>query len=168
MDTFYEQLIKIKLNGKAKGLIAAIIGADLLLTAGLVFFAFVLLGSLPLTLLIVGFAIFGAYKLLSLLSVEIEYAFTNGDLDFDKITAKSTRKRMASIKCATVEKFAEYKGQEAPGSVKEKLVLCNPDSEGQVYLIGQDRNLGTVMIVFAPDERIREAVEKAVPRIAKS
>ena len=167
MDTFYEQIIKIKLDGKAKGMIAAIVGADLLLTAGLVFFALVMLGSLPLTLLIVGFAIFGAYKLLSLLSVEFEYAFTNGDLDFDKITAKSTRKRMASVKCATVEKFAEYRGQEAPGSAT-KMVFCNPDSEGQVYIIGQDKNLGTVMIVFAPDERIREAVEKAVPRIAKS
>lgn len=166
MDTFYEQIIKIKLNSKAKGMIAAIIIADLLLAAGLLYLSMIFAPSFGV--LIVAGLIFGGYKLISLLSVEFEYIFTNGDLDVDKITAKSSRKRMVSIKCKEVEKYGEYKGQPAPGSVKNTLIYCNPDSEGQVYLIGKDRNLGMVMLVIAPDERVRGAIEAAIPRLAKS
>lgn len=166
MDTFYEQIIKIKLNSKAKGMIAAIIIADLLLAAGLLYLSMIFAPSFGV--LIVAGLIFGGYKLISLLSVEFEYIFTNGDLDVDKITAKSSRKRVVSIKCNEVEKYGEYKGQPAPGSVKNTLIYCNPDSEGQVYLIGKDRNLGMVMLVIAPDERVRGAIEAAIPRLAKS
>ena len=45
--------------------------------------------------------------------------------------------------------------------------FCNPDSEGQMYMIAESRGEGTVMIIFAPDERIREAIEKYIPRTAR-
>lgn len=165
MDTFYEQLIKIKMDGKVKGMIAAIIIVDALLVAGLLYLS--LFTAPAIAFLVIVAAIWGAYKLISMLSVEFEYIFTNGDLDVDKITARSTRKRMVSIKCSQVEKMGEYKGQPAPGSVKNTLIYCNPDSEGQIYLIAKDKNLGMVMLVIAPDERILEAIDKAVPRLAK-
>ncbi len=165
MDTFYEQIVKIKLNGKAKGLIAAILAVDVLLLTVILYIAMMITPAFAF-LIVVG-VIYGSYKLISMLSVEFEYIFTNGDLDVDKITAKASRKRMVSIKCSEVEKFGEYKGQPAPASVKNTLIYCNPDSEGQVYLIAKDRNLGMVMLVIAPDERIREAVESAIPRLAK-
>lgn len=165
MDTFYEQIVKMRLNGKAKGMIAAIIVIDILVLAGLLYFS--LLVAPTFAFLIIVAVIYGSYKLISMLSVEFEYIFTNGDLDIDKITAKSSRKRMVSIKCGEVIKFGEYKGQPAPGSVKNTLVFCNPDSEGQLYLIAKDRNLGMVMLVIAPEERVREAIEESIPRIAK-
>ena len=164
MDTFYEQIIKIKLTGKAKMYIAAILVVDAILLAGLLFLTMLFAPSF--SILVVAGVAFGTYKLISLLSVEFEYIFTNGDLDVDKITAKSSRKRMVSIKCSQVEKYGEYKGQQAPGSA-QTLMYCNPDSEGKVYLIARDRNLGTVMLVIAPDERVREAIEAAIPRLAK-
>lgn len=165
MDTFFEQIIKIKLNSKAKALIAAIIAVDLILLAVVLYFALLMTPAFAF-LIIVG-VIYGSYKLISMLSVEFEYIFTNGDLDVDKIVAKSSRKRMVSIKCSEVEKYGEYKGQPAPGSVKNTLIYCNPDSEGQVYLIARDRNLGMVMLVIAPEQRVREAIEAAIPRLAK-
>lgn len=165
MDTFFEQLIKIKLNGKAKALIALIIAVDVIIVLALLFFAFVFAPTI--ILLVVAGAIYGGYKLISLLTIEYEYIYTNGDLDVDKIVAQNSRKRMVSIKCSEIEKYGEYKGQPAPGSVKNTLVFCNPDSEGQVYIIAKDRNLGQVMIVLAPEERIRTEIEKVIPRIAK-
>ena len=165
MDTFFEQLIRIKLNGKAKLIITLIILVDVLIVAALILFG--LIFAPAIVLLIVIAAIYGAYKLISLLVIEYEYIYTNGELDVDKIVAQNTRKRMVSIKCSEVEKFGEYKGQTAPGSVKNTFVFCNPDSEGQVYLIAKDRNLGNVMMVLAPNDRLREEIEKAIPRIAK-
>ena len=165
MDTFFEQLIKIKLNGKAKALIALIIAVDVIIVLALLFFAFVFAPTI--ILLVAAGAIYGGYKLISLLTIEYEYIYTNGDLDVDKIVAQSSRKRMVSIKCSEIEKYGEYKGQPAPGSVKNTLVFCNPDSEGQVYITAKDRNFGQVMIVLAPEERIRTEIEKVIPRIAK-
>ena len=37
----------------------------------------------------------------------------------------------------------------------------------ELYLIAKDRNLGNVMIVLAPNDRIRTELEKAIPRLAK-
>ena len=165
MDTFLEQIIKIKLTGKVKALITAIIVFDALLVCVLLYLSLFLAPTIML--LVVAGAIYGGYKLISLLSIEYEYIYTNGDLDVDKIVAKSNRKRMVSIKCSEVEKYGEYKGQPAPGSVKATHIFCNPDSEGQVYLIAKDRNLGNVMIVLAPNDRIRTELEKAIPRLAK-
>ena len=166
MDTFFEQLIRIRLNGKAKLIISLIIIVDALIILGVSYFALAL-GMLEIIVLILAAAIYGGYKLISLLVIEYEYIYTNGDLDVDKIIAKSNRKRMVSIKCSEVEKYGEYKGQPAPGSVKNTFIFCNPESEGQVYLIAKDRNLGMVMIVLAPEERIRAELEKAIPRLAK-
>lgn len=165
MDTFFEQIIKIKLTGKVKALITTIIVFDALLVCVLLYLSLFLAPTIML--LVVAGAIYGGYKLITLLTIEYEYIYTNGDLDVDKIVAKSNRKRMVSIKCSEVEKYGEYKGQPAPGSVKSTHIFCNPDSEGQVYLIAKDRNLGNVMIVMAPNERIRAELEKAIPRLAK-
>ena len=166
MDTFFEQLIKIKLTGKVKAIIVGALLLDIVIVAAVTFFALLFL-SPAFTCLFVAAVVFGSYKNISSLSVEFEYIFTNGDLDIDKITAKSSRKRMVSIKCSKVEKYGEYKGQTAPGSVKQTYNFCNPDSEGQMYMIAESRGEGTVMIIFAPDERIREAIEKHIPRTAR-
>ena len=166
MDTFFEQITKIKLTGKTAFIIGLIITVDVLIILALMFFA-LMFGLIELTPLILIGAIYGGYKLVSLLSIEYEYIYTNGDLDVDKIVAKSNRKRVVSIKCSEVEKYGEYKGQPAPGSVKATHVFCNPDSEGQVYLIAKDRSQGMVMVVLAPNDRIRAELEKAIPRLAK-
>lgn len=165
MDTYLEQLVKIKLDGKAKWLILAILAVDLLLTAGLILLA--LLIHPILVLVILGVVGFGTFKLLSMLSVEFEYIITNGDLDIDKITAKSTRKRMQSIKLAKVEKYGKYTGQPAPGSVSNTYFFCNRDSENAVYFIAPEKGKGNMMVVLDLDERMQEAAEKFIPRTAK-
>ena len=165
MDTYLEQIVKIKLDGKAKGMIFGIIAVDALLVLGLAFLSLFI--SPFLLLLVLGAACFGSYKLFSMLSVEFEYIITNGDLDIDRITAKSSRKRMMTIKCTKVEKYGEYRGQTAPGSVKNTYFFCNKESENLVYMIAPVKDEGMVMIVTELDERMREAVEKFIPRTAK-
>lgn len=165
MDTFLEQIVKVKLDGKAKGMVVGILVVDALLILGLAFLS--LFVSPMLLVLVLGTAAFGSYKLISLLSVEFEYIITNGDLDIDRITAKSSRKRMMTIKCAKVEKYGEYKGQTPPGSVKNTYFFCNKDSQNLVYMIAPVKDKGMVMVVTELDERMREAVEKFIPRTAK-
>ena len=165
MDTFFEQIIKIKLSGKVRAIIFGILFVDALIIAGVLLFT--LAYSLPLSVLVVGVVIWGSYKLLGMTSIEYEYIFTNGDLDFDKIISKSSRKRVVSVKCAKVQKYGDYiDGMAAPGSVKNTYHFCNPDDKAK-YMIVPHKNEGNIMIVFAPDERMADAIEKILPRIAK-
>ena len=161
MDVFFEQIVKMKLTAKELILYISVWGVAGLLAL----FALMNLGNLAL--IVAAGLIFGAWKLSAMFFVEYEYIFTNGDLDFDKITAKSTRKRIASINCARIEKYGKYNWQVKPsGSFKKTYILCNKNDPDAVYLIAPNRNEGTVLIVFSPDTRLKEVIEKAVPRIA--
>ena len=82
MDTFFEQIIAVKKNGKA---LAAIIG--IWLAAFLVCFVLIMfMGVLgTFSLLLAAGALFGAYKLSVRFNVEYEYIVTNGTMDIDKI-----------------------------------------------------------------------------------
>ena len=161
MDTFFEQIVKIKPTVKVW-----LMYFGLWALAGLLaLFAFAYLGSLSFVVAIA--LIYGAWKLSSRFFIEYEYIFTNGDLDFDKIIAKAARKRMAAISCGKVQKYGKYNWQSKPSASVQKIyTFCNSGDENAVYMIAPNRNEGTVLIIFAPDERLKGAIEKAIPRIA--
>lgn len=165
MDTFFEQIVKMKLTGKAIAIIAAIFLVD----AVILFFMFAYAPPTVMSLMfvIVVGLFYGSYKIIQQISIEYEYIFTNGDLDVDKIIGKSSRKRMVSVKCSQAEKYGDYKnGMVAPGSVKKTYFFCNADDENQKYMIINHKDEGMVMLVFAPDERLQGAIEKYIPRLA--
>ncbi len=162
-DTFFEQIVKVKKTPKET---AAVVGIVILALAIIV--AALMFVYPPFSLLLAAGACYGAFKLISLTSIEYEYIFTNGDLDIDKITAKSSRKRVVSIKCSTIERWGKYTSAVRPStSVKKTYFLCDLDDPAAVYFVAPTKTEGLVMVVFAPDERIKGVVEKAVPRTAK-
>lgn len=161
MDVFFEQIVKMKMTAKELLLYVAVWGI-----AGIVvFFALAFLGQFSF-IVAIGL-IYAAWKISSRFFVEYEYIFTNGDLDFDKIIAKSARKRVASINCSRVEKYGKYNWAAKPSaSVKKVYTFCNQKDPNALYMIAPNKNEGTVLIIFAPEQRIKEAIEKAIPRIA--
>lgn len=167
MDTFFEQIIKVK---RKPAEIAMIIGI-IIAAIAVIFLAwfFVMRIFPPFGLILILGACFGAYKLISMTSIEYEYIFTNGDLDIDKIIAKSSRKRVVSINCSKIERFGKYNPAARPSaSIKKVYTLCDADGPNAMYFIAPHKQEGLVMVVFAPDEKIKGVVEKAVPRIARS
>ena len=166
MDTYFEQIIKVRRKP-----------AEIAMTLGIIIAAIVviLLARLfvmplfpPFGLILILGACFGAYKLISMTSIEYEYIFTNGDLDIDKSIAKSSRKRVVSIKCSSIERWGKYTPAVRPStSVKKTYFLCDRDDPNAVYFVAPHKTEGLVMVIFAPDERIKGVVEKTVPRTAK-
>ena len=160
MDTFFEQIISIKKNWKTLSLFLLIWFAALLISA---FFILVpVLGSF--TLFIIFGVLFGAYKLSSLLNVEYEYIITNGTLDIDKIINKSSRKRMVSLELSTVSRIEKYN----PVAVskidsKQLTIACNLE-EDSYLLVAEKEGKGATYIVFTPDERLRGAMIKFMPK----
>ena len=165
MDTFFEQIIKVR---RTSSQTAGVVGILLLLVALLVVFGFLFMMGFSLAVLLSFGACWGAFKLIQRSSIEYEYIFTNGDLDIDKIIARSSRKRVASVKCSAVERYGKYNPAARPSDSVKKIYMCCDAADPEAkYLIAPTKKDGTVMIVFAPDERMRGVIEKAIPRIAQ-
>ena len=162
MDTFFEQIIAVKKNGKA---VAAIIG--IWLAAFIVCFLLIMfmpfLGTF--SLLLAAGALFGAYKLCTRFNLEYEYIVTNGTMDIDKIINKSSRKRILSFELATVSRIEKFNPAQLSGvNAKELFITCNQDDPGAYLMVSATEGKGTSYLVFAPDERVRSAIVKFVPK----
>lgn len=161
MDTFFEQIIGIRKGAKQY---AALIGIWLLV---LVISAAVLLflGKIGIIapLLVVG-AFYGGYYLSKRLSVEYEYIITNGSMDVDKIVAKSSRKRVASFELAGVESIEKFNANSARNYGDKKVVFACNENDNGAYVMTVKGDKGGTVVVFAPNDRIKGAVVKFVPK----
>ena len=162
MDTFFEQITAVKKSCKD---IAAITGIWLL--AFIICFLLVLfmgyLGSFSF-LLIAG-ALFGAFKLSCRFNVEYEYIVTNGTMDIDKIINKSSRKRVLSFELATVSRLEKFnQGLLSSVNSKEIVTACNLNDPEAYLMVSSTEGKGTSYLIFAPDERVRGAIVKFVPK----
>lgn len=162
MDTFFEQITAVKKSGKD---IAAITGIWLL--AFIICFLLVLfmgyLGSFSF-LLIAG-ALFGAFKLSCRFNVEYEYIVTNGTMDIDKIINKSSRKRVLSFELVTVSRLEKFnQGLLSSVNSKEIVTACNLNDPDAYLMVSSTEGKGTSYLIFAPDERVRGAIVKFVPK----
>ncbi len=164
MDVFVEYLVKKRPTGldiaKKIGIIAAVALIFLLcFTIG-----FYYLGGLAV--LIVFGACYGAYWLISGMSVEYEYILTNGEIDVDKIIAQRKRKRLLTVNAKTFEAFGPYKAAEHAGRNYDNRVLAceSEDSDGVYYATFRHNTLGHCLLVFNPDERIIKGVQSFLPR----
>lgn len=161
MDTFFEQIISTKKTGKEIAYIIGIWFAAFVLCA--LAFLFPILGSL--SFLLMAGIIFGAFKLTVLFNVEYEYIITNGTMDIDKITNKSSRKRLHSFELPNVTRIEKFnQGLLNNINPKEILFACDRDDENAYFLVAEKEGKKTTYLVLSPDERIKSAMIKFIPR----
>ncbi|MBE6749609.1 MAG: hypothetical protein E7560_00400 [Ruminococcaceae bacterium] len=159
MDTFFEQIVKIKADGKYFIKVAAI----WILAVALCVFIFPLLGTFSVL------ACFGiiylAYRLSSQLNIEYEYIITNGILDIDKIINKSSRKRELSIDLSKTTRIEKFSQSLISNVDKQKRVVACDEGDPNAYLLVCEREgKGTYYLVFAPDQKMQSAIVKFVPK----
>lgn len=163
MDTFFEQIVKIKKNTGKLLLVIAIWTFTILLTPIIILLAYKYLAAF------VVFIIFGLYwgvlKLTGLFNVEYEYILTNGSFDVDKIINKSSRKRILSFDLSLTQTIDKYNPNALQNANKKDVVFaCNPDDENAYLLIAKPEGKPTYHLVFSPDERMQNAIKKFVPK----
>ena len=112
MDNFAEQLVKKNETSSDKTRRVMLIVVGVLFTLALAALAVLQLGR-PLVALL-GFALavvagYGTFYFVQNTYVEYEYAFTNGDLDVDKIIAMKKRKEMLSTSVRDFTAFGKYR-----------------------------------------------------------
>ena len=168
MDTFVEQIVRVKRTGKDYLIVAAIWIGAFILSFALFFLMGFSAGLLSVPAIVgVAFVVWGAVKLSTLTYVEYEYIFTNRDFDVDKIIAKSSRHRVISFKVPSVQKYGKYNPEaRISDSIKKVYYTCDKNSKEAMYIIAPVVKEGTIMLVFEPNERMAKALEDNLPRIA--
>ena len=160
MDTFFEQIITIRKKASAVLAVLGIWILALIICAALLLYP--LLGMLT-GILVLGI-LYGAYKLSAKFNIEYEYIITNGTFDVDKIINRSSRKRMLSIELGTVSRIEKYNPGLINNVSKENLIFACNDTDEAYLLVAEKEGKGATYLVFAPDERLRGAIVKFIPK----
>ena len=95
------------------------------------------------------------------LDVEYEYQVTNNNLQIDKIMSKRRRKSILSIDIKKIEGFDKISDNRLnPDRCDKVMQLGKYDNDPEQYrFIVQTNKYGKVMVVFAPNEKILNAIK---------
>lgn len=166
MDTFFEQIVAVKKTAKSWMIIFGVILAALIVSFVLLMLGMGFLKGFFMIILLLIFGVFyGAWQLIIRQSVEYEYIVTNGSMDVDRIVAQRSRKRVLSFELSSVEQVEKYNPAAPPvGNYSKTVIACSQNEENAYYMVVSSEAKGTRLLVFSPDDRLKEAITKALPR----
>lgn len=168
MDVFIEYMVKKKTTGVETLLkIVYVLLAAVILVGS--FFLSPLLGAFSMIATLIGFgAVFGAYYLITSMSVEYEYILTNGEMDVDKIIARRRRKRMLTANARKFEEFGSYNHQAmSQKAFANRVYACTaPEDPGNFYAVFNHATLGQTLLDFTPNDKVLDGLRSFIPRKA--
>lgn len=171
MDNFAEQLVKKNetASEKTKRTLMTVLG----IVGTLIFLAVgILTLGIPL-LSVVGFLLalatgYGTFNMIQSSYVEYEYAFTNGELDIDKIIAKKKRKSLISIEVNRFNAFGRYRDDLDEPENMTVVISSDNIASHEYYADFQHEDYGLTRLVFAPDSRMLDNIRKFLPANVRS
>ncbi len=162
MDSFAEFMVKKQPDSSDKLKKIQIIVLTVLLCSATVVLADMF--HFPFLLIITCALIYGAYYLITGLSVEYEYAVTNGEMVVDKIIACRKRVHLITADAAKFEAFGPLTDDVASADEKTLVLCADNTGENEYYADGETEEYGAVRIVFTPNQAVIEAIEPFLPR----
>ena len=179
MDVFVECMVKRKKTGADYGKITGIIAAALFITIAIVLFIIWSLGTsfagainflFAIFIIAIAAAWFFAFKLISKLSIEYEYAFTNGELDVDAIYSKKDRKNLLTVRakefktCAKVfdERYKKaYLGRDKTGRT---IDASDGETNSRTYFADFFHDGDMTRLLFTPSKSMIRAMYRYNPK----
>ena len=166
MDNFAVQLVKKNETSSDKTRRVMMIVVGILFSIALAVLALLQLGN-PLVALL-GFVLavlsgYGTFNIVQNTYVEYEYAFTNGELDVDKIIAKKKRREMVSTNVRQFTDFGKYSDDLEETDDMTIIFATDNIASHEYYADFNDETVGSARLVFAPDERMLENIVKFLP-----
>lgn len=166
MDTFVEQIVAKKKEGKEIAFILGIVFA-----AVMIFLAsFLFLGQIFSLVFIIWCAVgYGAWWLITQQNIEFEYCVTNGDIDVDQIIARRKRKRIVSVSGHKIEQAGKYDPARFQGRHFDRFVMAasSLNAQGLYYFTYHSKKSGSTLVVFQPDERVKDSLYKGLPKLVQ-
>jgi len=160
MDTFIEQIVTKKPDARD---IVAKIGLIIVAASMCTFCVMVILltGAVPILIIIPGI-LWVANFLIKSIHTEYEYILTNQELDIDKITGKSKRKRLITLNLRNAKAFGAF--TDTTSTKADTTVSAhNGTLCGLWYVTVEHDSHGTVLLLFNPDERFAEKMNGVLP-----
>ncbi len=158
MDTFFEQIIKIKKTPKT------FLGYAMITLVALILIATAWLFLKELAIIVAAGAVWGAFKFYAMLDIEYEYIITNSSFDIDKIIAKNSRKRILSFDITAIERIENYRADMPKDIIDDAVIACNGTEEDAVVLVIHPEGKQKKTVIIAPEQRMRDAIKKFLPK----
>ncbi len=164
MDSFVEQIVVKK---KTLGQIAAV--AVVCVIAVFLIAASILLVRIMgfLSAIVITAVFYGAWYLLTAQNIEYEYCITNDTIDIDCIIAQRKRKRMVSVNGKKIEAAGKYVPAQWENRQVDRTVVAAPskDEDNLYYFTYHSKKNGNTLVVFQPDERVKDSFYQGLPRL---
>lgn len=157
MDNFKEQLITRRADSSVFIKKATVTIVALFVSAVL----FILFRYLSFVLIaMIGW---GTYYLIKNFDIEYEYICTNGELDIDKIIAKSRRKRLITVDIKGAVDFGSANGMNFK---KEYSIIdaSSGENKGSYYITCKSSKYGMCYVIISPNEDMLEVIKTYLPR----
>lgn len=161
MDNIYEQLVERRRTGGDNAKTALICAGLVFSATACVFFALCLGMILLIVVSFIPIAV--AVWVLMGVNVEYEYTVTNNEMDIDKIVGRRTRKHMITVDLSGAEDFGSYPPQ-AELAAETTVEATSGLERDAHYLIVKHRDYGKVKVIFNPNEKLREAIARELPK----
>ena len=166
MDIFKEFIVKKELTGGEKTSRTFIIIACVALAATFVLFT---MGTIlqVFGLVFAALCLYIGWQLISRFFIEYEYIITNADLDIDKITNQSSRKRLITVDLHKVSEYGKVDDSFETGEDDTVIqaYACNPELD-DYYLKFTHKQYGSCVLVFTPSIEIIDTIKPVLPRSA--
>ena len=159
---FFEQIVTIPVKAKQLIAITLVWLAAVLLCAALLIVSFFMIKPLlAVAILLVAGVVWLAYRVCQNFFVEYEYIITAGELDIDKIVARNRRNRLITADLKSASSLTKYNpDQKIPDNVNRVLYCCQKNDPGALSLLVNHQSKGKVMIVFAPNQKMIDAIKQ--------
>lgn len=170
MDSFIEYMIKQKRTPsvafKKIMVYAAAFALSLIVMFISLIFPSVLLSISPLVIVALFYV---AYRINTSFDIEFEYILTNGELDIDKITHKSRRKRLMTIHCKSFIEFGKLdKNTKADDTGFTRVIDAGAKSDTyDDYYAVFYKNGQKIKLIFNPTLKMIDVFKLYAPRVVK-
>lgn len=162
MDSYVEQIVTHKKTGKdfiiSLAMILSVFGIVALgfLLGFIINFYFVIVGFF-----LAAFDVYFCWYVITGRNVEYEYTVTNNNLQIDKIMAKRRRKEILSIDINRIEGMDTVEENRLSDKKCNRIMYLGTDisDTSQHRFIVLTNKYGRIMVIFAPNEKIMNALK---------
>ncbi len=164
MDVFKEKMVRKMLSRNDK-ICRFLIIVSAVALAFMCFFITIGTPYILFGMFFAALALYGGYYLVTNFDVEYEYIITNGEIDFDKITAQRSRKRLCTIAFNTATAFGVADDSADTANADTYVKASADDPELTNYFIRvRHKSLGDTVVYFTPDDELLGLIKPFLPR----
>lgn len=160
MDSFCEQILKQKMDGKRLLIVIGAIAAALLLCVASAYFMAWLL--LP----VAAISVYGVIWVITNQSWEVEYAVTNGDIDIDRIVARRSRTCIVRVRGAKIESLLPVNAETFSKSY-DRVVVASRSKSTATWCFTYRSKKGSTLVLFEPNDEVLHALKAGLSRLVQ-